>query len=304
MISSLTVESLVYHGWSNSLRLSNNVVEAFVVPAIGRVMDFRRIGDSEGCFWQNRALDGQLHPAHSADWINFGGDKSWPAPQSEWPRYQGHGWPPPAAFDAERVAAERSENGIVLISPIDAGYGIQVTRRIELDPTLAQMRIHTEYKKLKGSPTRVSIWTITQMNDPVCVAMELPAHSRHAEGFVRLLDPDPLALHRAEGSISFARSHMQMTKIGTEAAAMLWVGKGTVARIASLGELSGEFPDHGSVSEIYTNADPLPYVELETLGPLVELSVGQSAARTAVYTLAPRTCADPQEEIRCAFQRP
>src|ERR1044071_7118728 len=47
-----------YHGWANSILLSNGRVEAVIVPAIGRVMQFRFAGEEDGPFWENRALDG------------------------------------------------------------------------------------------------------------------------------------------------------------------------------------------------------------------------------------------------------
>ncbi|PYX54211.1 MAG: hypothetical protein DMG73_19425, partial [Acidobacteria bacterium] len=37
----VSVTNVTYHGWPNSLILSNGKVEVVVVPAIGRVMQFR-----------------------------------------------------------------------------------------------------------------------------------------------------------------------------------------------------------------------------------------------------------------------
>jgi len=45
----------------------------------------------------------------------------------------------------------------------------------------------------------------------------------------------------------------------------------------------------------------LPYVELETLGPLATLKLGDSIALTTTYTIMPRSTADPQAEARRAF---
>src|SRR5712671_5823512 len=73
-----------YHGWSNSILVSNGRVEAVIVPAIGRVMQFRLAGDEDGPFWENRTLNGRKPDPESNDWGNFGGDKAWPAPQADW----------------------------------------------------------------------------------------------------------------------------------------------------------------------------------------------------------------------------
>ena len=42
-------------------------------------------------------------------------------------------------------------------------------------------------------------------------------------------------------------------------------------------------------------------LELETLGPLVELQTGQSTARTTIYTVWPRTMEDAEAEARKAL---
>ena len=66
------------------------------------------------------------------------------------------------------------ERGVVLTSPVDPGYGIQVVRRVELDPAQPIMRIATEFRKLSGAPVTVGIWTITQMSEPERVCIQLP----------------------------------------------------------------------------------------------------------------------------------
>src|SRR6266481_4539376 len=71
----ITVLRTNYHGWPDSLLLSNGRVEAIIVPAIGRVMQFRFAGESDGPFWENRALDGIKAEPESKEWGNFGGDK-------------------------------------------------------------------------------------------------------------------------------------------------------------------------------------------------------------------------------------
>jgi hypothetical protein len=293
----ISVEAASYHGWRDCIRIGNGLVEAILVPAIGRVMQFRFQGSAEGAFWENRALDGKLHDPTAKEWMNFGGDKSWPAPQSSWPLHQGRAWPPPVAFDALPMRAEANAGGVTMISEADPSYGIQVLRRVELDPQHPVLRIRTEFRKVAGAPVRVSVWTITQMQEPQRVALLLPEQSAFGEGFTRLLDAEPKDLRLSGQLLSLARHPADYVKIGAETAAMVWVGQEAVLRIdAEQGP--GVYPDGGCVTEIYTNPDPLPYVELETLGPLVELSAGQSAARTVLYTLLPRTASGPDAEAR------
>jgi hypothetical protein len=301
--AAITITSIDYHGWPDCRLLSNGSVEAVVVPAIGRVMQLRLAGAAEGAFWENRALDGQMPAPDSNEWINFGGDKCWPAPQAGWPRYQGREWPPPVAFDSRPMEAAAEERGLRLTSPIDPDFGIQVVRHVELATARPVMRIRTEYRKLRGEAVKVGVWSITQMREPERVCMLLPERTEFAGGFIRLLETEPEGLSVEGRLLSLARSRSGNVKIGAQAASLAWVGQNCAVRIdAEAGP--GEYPDGGCVTEIYTNADPLAYVELEAMGPLASLSAGGRIERTAVYTIQPRSTPDPEAEARKIFFNP
>ncbi|HEX4945248.1 MAG TPA: hypothetical protein VFZ34_01125, partial [Blastocatellia bacterium] len=83
--SRVTVKQAEYNGWKDALILSNGKVEAIIIPSIGRVMQFRFVGE-EGVFWENPAVAGKPVKPDAKEWINFGGDKPWPAPQADWPK--------------------------------------------------------------------------------------------------------------------------------------------------------------------------------------------------------------------------
>jgi hypothetical protein len=293
----VTVERISYHGWPDCYLLSNGCVEAVVVPAIARVMQLRLAGETEGPFWENRALDGLLHDAAPDEWINFGGDKCWPAPQSAWSRQQGREWPPPVAFDSRPAEAAATEFCVVLTSPIDPGFGIQVARHVELDAGQPVLRIRTEYRKLLGGPVRVGIWTITQLREPERVAVLLAEDSKFASGYLGFLAAQPAEL-KIDGRFLWLKRHTsEQVKIGTDGSCMVWVGARCALRIdAEAGP--GEYPDGGCVTEVYTNPDPLPYVELEVLGPLQAINAGERIERTTLYTLKSRSTSDPEEEAR------
>lgn len=263
-------------------------------------MQLRLAGEAEGTFWENRALDGQLHDAASNDWINFGGDKCWPAPQAHWIEHQGRDWPPPAAFGAQAAKTVARERGIVVKSPIDPGFGIQVVRRVELDDGQPILRIHTEYRKLLGGAVRVGIWTVTQMREPECVCIFLPATSKFATGYVRLMAAEPADLKIDGRLLSLGRHARQQVKIGTDGSSLAWLGRNCVVRIDAEAGL-GEYPDGGCVTEVYTNPDPLKYVELETLGPLTTMNPGDRIELATVYTVMRRSTRNLEAEARKAF---
>ncbi len=298
----VSVARTFWHGWANCFLISNGKVEAILVPAIGRVMQLRLAGDVEGAFWENRALDGQLHASATTqtnlyEWINFGGDKCWPAPQSDWSRQRKCPWPPPVGFDSSPMEAVAGRHSVVMTSPIDPDFGIQVTRRVELDAELPVMRIRTEYRKIDGDAVKVGVWTITQMDDPERIFIPLREDSKMTYGFVGMLEAEPEGLQIESGLLSLLRHPVHCTKIGSDASSMVWVGQKLVVRMdAETGP--GEYPDGGCLTQVYTNPDPFPYIELETLGPLSTMVSGDRIERTSTYTIMPRSEETSEAEAR------
>src|SRR5207245_11371426 len=113
-----------------------------------------------------RKLDAQPLSCESKEWINFGGDKTWPSPEADWSKVTGRpDWHPPQAFDCMPLAAKIDGDDLVLTSPVDPNYGIRIIRRVQLDRFLPLMTITTTYECVSGEPRRVGIWIITQLKD-------------------------------------------------------------------------------------------------------------------------------------------
>ncbi len=298
----VTVTRTNYHGWADSIVLNNGAAEVVVVPAIGRVMKFSLVG-AENPFWEKEALFGKAPDAKSNDWANFGGDKTWPAPQADWPKTTPRAWPPPVAFDSMPVTAQLRDTQVTLISPVDPHLGIRTYRMITLDPVEPVMRITTRYEKVTGEPLSVSVWIITQLDDPVGVFIPVPEPTLFPSGHHAQSKDLPPDLKFANGLLSLTRPKDKSTKIGTDADTMLWVGRETMVRIDSPRDRKRRYPDNSSSAEVYTNPDPDAYVELETLGPLQLLEVGQKMEAANVYTLIPRSLADPEQDARRVLQR-
>jgi len=281
----VTVKKVDYHGWPNSFLLSNGRVEAVVVPAIGRVMQFKFAGAETGPFFENRAMDGKHPIPTSKEWGNFGGDKTWPAPQDDWPKVTPRAWPPPVEFDSMPVEASVEGESIRLTSPVDPDYGIRSERVVFLDSTWARMTIITTYHKVSGEPRRVGVWIITQLTEPDDVCVPTPGKWMKQSSDLPLGFREP-----PEGSpIHLKRDPVKSTKIGTQADYIHWQNKKWVLDIKSPRVPGEEYPDKGSSAEVYTNPNPLAYVELEMLGPLKTLKVGDSISQTNTYTLASLT---------------
>jgi hypothetical protein len=211
-----------YHGWDQALTICNGKVEVIVVPEVGRVIQFRFAGEPDGPFWENPALFGAAADSHSKDWKNFGGDKTWPAPQADWEKVTGRGWPPPAAFDSMAVDAKIEGEKVMLISPIDPHFGIQTEREIRLHPNQPKMTIRTTYFKRQGKAKSAAIWVITQLKDPVKMYMPLPEKSLFPQGYNKQSEALPANLEVEGRMLTCTRSPSINTKIGSDASSLIW----------------------------------------------------------------------------------
>ena len=287
-----------YHGWSDAWMLANGRVEAIIVPAVGRVMQFKFVDDADGPFWENRALDGKLPNPKSKEWGNFGGDKTWPAPQEDWPKVTGRAWPPPQSFDSMPVEVQTTDVGLALISPVDSHYGIRTRRVVVLTPKQPEMIITTTYEKVSGPSLKVAIWTISQLRDPIGVFWAPHPQTPWPNGFNEQSDALPINLAKQDGMLSLTRDPKGAHKIGAISNFLLWIGDKQALRIANPYVPNAVYPDHGSNAEVYTNPDPFPYVELEMLGPFHELGVGEKIEETRIYTLFRRTGMEAGREAK------
>ncbi|HXG46243.1 MAG TPA: DUF4380 domain-containing protein [Methylomirabilota bacterium] len=292
-----------HRGWPGSYVLRNREVEAVVVPAVGRVMQFGFKG-RPGVFWENADLVGQPADPEAPEWINFGGDKAWPAPEGEWSRVTGAArWKPPAAFDGMAWTARRDGDAVIMTSPEDPAYGVRVERRVELDPKEPVMRIATTFERVRGEPLRLSVWVVTQLNHPEAVFAETGREATRPGHHVVLGKEVPPSLTVQDGLAGLIRDPGQAYKIGAGGGRLVWVGREAVLRIDSERVHGADYPDRGSSVEIYTNPDPLTYIELETLGPLQTMRPGDRLTRTNVYRLFKRSRLEPEAEARRVLKR-
>jgi hypothetical protein len=80
------VRQIEYQG-HQAYRLTDGRVEAIVVPELRRVMHFGEQGGPNR-LWVGKAID-------KTGFQNFGGEKAWPWPQSQWYPGTDKAWPPP-----------------------------------------------------------------------------------------------------------------------------------------------------------------------------------------------------------------
>ena len=288
-----------YRGWKKSYRISNGQVEVIIAPEVGRVMQFHYTGERE-IFWENPAMYGKAPDSNASDWENFGGDKTWPAPQSSWKKMTGRSWPPPTTFDSVPLQASTNGNTVELTSRVDPTYGVKFRRVIELDALKPQMKITTIYEKVTGKPVTIGIGGITQLRDPERVFIVLPTKSRFANGYTLQQFEVPEELKVSGRLLSLKRG--REAQIGSDGEMLIWMDDAFALRIRSQ-RVPGAKYDGDANSTVYTSPDPLKYVELEPFGPLRTLKAGDRIESEVTYTLSRRKRKDAQAEAEILMEK-
>ena len=120
------------------IALQNEQARVVIDAAKGRIMEYAlRQGANIGrnVIWTN--LDARDQKYYFGDWLNWGGDKVWPWPQSRW------NWPPPEPRGGYQLEAH---DGKVLMSGQLSDGSFSVTREVELNKT-GDMTVTSRFKQ-------------------------------------------------------------------------------------------------------------------------------------------------------------
>lgn len=288
--ATVNVEQVTYNGWRGAWRIHNDKCEIVIVPQVGRVMSFARVG-GKNVLWNNDAIQGQTVLRDDHEWHNFGGDKVWPTQQDWWERYTDRkGWPPPYFSDAAPQTAEPIEGGVRMTSPKSPEFGTRTIREFVMDPDKPLVYVRQWFKKEDGMPVAMTFWTVTQVRTPDYAL--LPS-SPVIDGrpYKALGEVVPSRLKIGDGCVSIRNDAQKPQKIGTAAAGQSdWVaavfGDELFIESRRVGTVKAEYPDGNSQGEIYTA--PVrdgSYVELELLSPLRDLKPDETLRDDVVWQI-------------------
>lgn len=278
----LSYETINYKGWKNSIALQAGPYRVVVVPSIGgRVMEYSLYGQNP--IWTNPQLHGKVQPLDLKTWWNYGGYKTWPAPQSKW------SWPPDPMLDAATATVlpwkkQRRLYGLHIIGKNSLKAGIAFEKWLRLDPRTGHLTVRQVMRAGSGNktPLRWGLWDITQVRADGLVVAPLDSRSRH-KGLIHFYDPSAKASRQwtASDGLLLVRNREEVAKYGveTDKGWMAWFS-GNLAYIKRYPRMlpKYEYPDQYSTAQIYTNGKDLPYTEMEVAGPLVTLRPEASTA--------------------------
>ena len=263
--------SLVEWEKREAYKLTDGKSEVVIVPSLGRVMRFGWVGGP------NLLWAGQNVKPKAGEWGNWGGDKSWPAPQSDWSVWQKSGnWPPPLEWDGSPHTAEVLTGGkLKTLSPIHAGLGARVTRTYGFNAQ-GELEIEQAMEKFSGPPRMHSIWSVTQIPQPDALFLSTNANSPYKNGFHFIAHDASKTVNWTTLAPNLLRVQPALDssfKIGTDAPVIAIAAvKGDTALVQRAATIQGDYPDGalgaGFGLEMYNNPGPTAYNELEILSPL------------------------------------
>jgi hypothetical protein len=284
-----TIEQVQYNGMA-AWRLSDGTTEAVVVPQIGRVMSFGKVGGANW-LWNNA-------PEHIAKtgWKNYGGDKTWPAPQIFWEGMSGQGWPPPAAWDGLPHRAGVKDGKLWMVGPVQKPLGVRAVRQFWFEAN-GDFVVEQAGDKVEGAPVYMSLWSVVQIPHPDAIFLPINPDSPYKNNFHWIYPPkvqgiDTLAVtpHLLRVLPSAGTSDNNF-KIGTDAPVSAAVAvKDGVAFVVRSNKPGGEYPDGaltaGFPVELWNSgAAHEKYNELELLSPLRLYKKGNRWRHTIRWSL-------------------
>ena len=301
--------------------LDNGTLRLGAVPALGGRLLAVQV-DGVETLWRNPALlDDALHPVADhvpgpvsgtlGDWVNYGGDKTWPAPQGwtgpgEWPG------PPDPVLDSGvyewTVDTDDPEGAVrlTMTSGDDPRTGLRLERRVTLTPASSRYELTLRATNTADRSVRWSLWNVTQRRsgEPgqggvdvgVGLTPAAPPVSTPVEDVVTVLAGTGVPRHERPAPDRVRVPHQDVVgKLGfpTGSGWLAHVAGGTTCTLRFAVDPAAAYPDGGARAEVWLeHPQPRPLdvlggldppdriVEVEVLGPLVELAPGQHTTLT------------------------
>lgn len=257
--------------------LSNGVIDVAVSAKTGRIIYFA-FANRGNLLW----ADPDAGNAKPGDWQNWGGDKVWIWPQSEFEQRMGRGWPPPGdPPSTPYIITDELDGGITMTSPIIPEYGVRLVRTISLAPGQPMMTVTNRFHVIDDAKvTGIGLWNVTQIPAPKEIVAQ-PIYPRTPLGTVRETFPKPLNDGKpawpppqpsltALGEVILTRPTSGNAKIGIDADRFrVQSGDTFLTQKAEFTPTTGEL-EPSERAQLYTDpASPKtgPYVELEFITP-------------------------------------
>lgn len=279
----MKVEVVRYHGWDNNLRISNSLVELLVTLDVGpRVLVYKTFHGSDVF----KVYKEQLGKSHENQWCIRGGHRLWLAPEDEIMTY--HRDNKPASYRQDPATGE------VFIESVQTE---PVRIRKILGITMANVGTHVTVRHLavneSDRPATLATWGLSVMEPGGVAVIPQPPLGQHPRDLLpnRGVVIWPYTdLSEARWSLGPKYWTLRQDPKGLPAKLGLihresWVAyvlKDSVFIKTIERDEEAAYPDGGCNFETFTDSEML---ELESLGPLVDLEPGQTTGHTEHWHL-------------------
>ena len=275
----IRVEKKEYGGWKNTFHLSNGTVELVVLSDVGPRIVRYSFCSEENQFYECADHAGKIG---GAEFRLYGGHRLW-----AWPEIERTYYP-----DNHPVSVEETPRGAIFRAPIERDSpGTNLQRQVELELSAQGsdvMVIHT-ITNHGTEMTRLAPWAPTALKPGGRAILPFPPRAamdkNHYQSvgplalwsFTDFTDPrwilcqDYLQLVQHEKPAG--RFQEQMTGLYNPAEWGAYVRGSHVFLKRAAVQTGKQYPDYGCNFEVFTNSD---FLELETLGPIVDLQPGKS----------------------------
>lgn len=276
----------------------------------GRIIQLEM--DDYEYFFNNPLLTGknpdETRLGENGSWLNFGGEKIWPAPQG-WDSPEQWSGPPDPVLDSgiytvSRVYTSEKGNSLTVTSPADPRTGLQITKEVFLEKKRSVTVVNATFSNKTKLPVRWSVWPVLQMNthgsedERYRVICPVNPESKFETGFKVMhgLANNPQYKQDTFGNLVINYRYLA-GKVGLDSSAG-WMAfldskTGKVLALAFDYEKNGHYPENTSI-QIWTQGrgtifsrnkiveyqnnrklNP-PYMEMELLSPLKKINPEES----------------------------
>ena len=317
----------IYEGWK-SLSIKNNWLSLHILPELGgRIIQIDL--DGFDFLFVNPSLAGKepdsARLGRNGAWLNFGGEKIWPAPQG-WDTPEQWPGPPDPVIDSgiytfDPSGAQEDANAVTLTSPVDSRTGLQIVKKVTLSKIRSEIIVNATFINTGNIKRKWSVWPVIQMNTGredllyrYQVICPVNTESIFKDGFkvIHGLVNNPQNRLDENGNLRIDYMYL-VGKVGLDSDSG-WVGfcdriAGKVFVAMAQYQPEENYPDNNSV-QIWSQGKGMiysrnkisgfiddrilnpPYMEIELLSPLKEIRPGESL--TFEYRML--TCTIPVDE--------
>lgn len=281
------LERISYRGWENAYRISNATIELVVLADVGpRIVSYTFLGD-ENIFHEVPEQAG-LTGGH--EFRLYGGHRLW-----VWPEVERTYFP-----DNSQVTVSQSHNQVSFTAPVESvapGSNLQKELEVGLGEG-SRVTVTHRVTNRDSRATELALWAPTMMKSGGRAILPLPPRAAMDKDHFQSVGPLTLwsftdftdsrwvlgteYIQLRQQTNPTGRFSEQMAGVYNPAGWGAYFLNGTVFFKTAPVTAGAPYPDFGCNFEVFTNPD---FLELESLGPKVQLGPGESAGHTETWAL-------------------